>query len=143
MVACVRDMEGDPAAIRDLFGMVDRMAVRELIEAHVHFYQGDRGFTPIDDFVLQRNFHDGREDSSPLRVSDIRRLQFSGSPRNNVSYLVSTRRSQWFDRGSALNSGYTEISELWLVHFSNCRIDTIREAPELNYLFEDAAAGGN
>jgi len=135
-VICVRDMADDPPDIRALFALVDRMAVRELSDARAQFFLADRGFSPIDEFVLRSNYHDGREDSAPLEVTAIRRLQFDGQRQSNLSYVVATKRSAWFDRRSDTQNSYTEIHEFWLVHFSNCRIDSVREAPELWYLLE-------
>lgn len=133
-VICVRDTKDDPAQIRALFEQVDRMEVRKLLEANVHFYLAGRGFIPIDEFVLIANFRDGREDEAPLAVGAIRRLQFTGEGRQDAAYVVSTRRSAWFDRGSDANSSYTQMSDTWLLSFSGCKIDSIRETPELGYL---------
>ncbi len=135
-VTCIRDMKEDPAQIRTLFDRVDRMQVRELFASNVRFYSADRGFIPIDDFVLRANFHDAREDESALVVRAIRRLQFNGAERHDAAYVVSTTRSAWFDRGSVATSNYTPISDTWLVSFSGCKIGTVREVPELSYLVD-------
>ena len=135
---CTRNMNDDPAQIRAVFGLIDRMAVRELRAlgpvVGPSFYSADRGSIPTEEFVLSSNFHDGREDAAPLQVSHIRRLQFSGEPSPEAAYLVGTRRSAWVERGD--RSRYDIIDTTWLVTFSGCNLDTVREMPELSYLLE-------
>lgn len=140
-VVCIGDVEEEPAQIRVLFERVDRMAVRELFDGHAHFYLADRGFIPIDEFVLRANFRDGREDSAPLAVTAIRRLELGPEDRRRAPYVVRTTRSAWFDRGSDLHSGYTQLNDTWLVTIRNCEINTIREVPELYYLVDDPIDG--
>ncbi len=132
-VACTRDVANDPAAIRELFDRVDRMAVRELRNASVRFFLDDRGFIPIDEFVLRSNYNGGREDAAAMQVTRMRPLQFDARPRQDVSYVVTTRREAWWDGPNQ----YAQHYETWLVHFSGCRIDHVTEAPDLYYLLED------
>lgn len=135
-VTCVRDQKDDPAKIRALFGQVDRMEVGKLSDANVSFYLPDRGFTAVEEFVRLFNFRDGREDSAPLAISGIRSLEARRPAPNVGSYVVQTRRSAWFDRGSELNNSFTETDNTWLVSFQGCEIKTVREVPEIWYLID-------
>jgi hypothetical protein len=134
--ACVRDTEEDPAQIRLLFERVDRLAVRALQDSGARFYFADRGFIPVGEFVLWANFRDGREDAAPLAVTAIRRLPPGSGDPDRAPYVVRTTRSAWFDRGSDVHSGYTPLNDVWLVRFSGCSIETVREVPELHYLVD-------
>lgn len=137
LVACIRDLSEDPGKIHGLFGWIDRMATKELEDASVAFHLVDKGSVSAADLVQQLNFRDGREDSAPLRVTGIRKLAFGNEPANRMSYVVGTVRLAWFDRGSALHSSYSNLSDTWLISFYGCGIDTVRETPELSYLIED------
>ncbi len=135
---CWRNVDNDPALIRALFRLVDRLAVRELYDARASFFLEERGFVPIDDFVLHINYHEGREDAAPLRVTGIRRLQFDGRRLQDVSYVVGTRRSAWVDRRPYRPGRYEPLNQTWLVRLNDCRVDDVREARDLHYLLEDA-----
>ena len=139
-VICIRDTKDDSVQIRRMFDQVDRMATRDLRQSNIHFYV-DSGFVPIDVFVILSNFHDGRQDETPLRITGIRLLQFSGEPRPDAFYVVGTKRSEWFDRGADSQGGYTDVTDTWLVGFTGCHIDSVREAPGLYYLLEGAGNG--
>ena len=140
-VTCIRDTQDDPEQIRTLFSQLDRMAIRDLRHAQARFYSADRGFVPIDEFVIRSNFRDGREDAAPLRVRGIRLLQLSGEARPDAFYVVGTTRSAWFDRGSDLHSSYDDLNETWLVGFNGCTIDSVREMSGLYYLLEGVGDG--
>jgi len=137
-VPCYRSLDNDPALIRTLFGLVDRMAVRELYDARAFFFLERLGSVPAGDFVLHANFHDGRQDAAPLRVTRIRRLHFEGRPPQSIAYVVGTRRSVWIDRRPYRGSRYEPLNETWLVHLEDCHVNHVREASDLRYLLEDA-----
>ena len=125
-IVFIRDAKQDFTDIRSFFADLDHIPRSAIIRS-------DQGIGSDEEFSHYMKYRDGKKDEVPLEVSRIRRLGNNNNRFGTFSYVVYTARSAWFDRGGSQGS-YENIGNTWLVSFSNCKIRTIREVPELSYL---------
>ncbi|MBY8825323.1 hypothetical protein [Sphingomonas colocasiae] len=82
--------------------------------------------------------NDGRKDRQPVRITAIHAL---GDRRLNAhpAYLVSGTRTLWL-KHAAPAPLFVDLPCTWLVVFEGNRVESVREATELEYLLPTDAA---
>jgi hypothetical protein len=134
MVHCLRDPAQDPAQIRALFDRLDKGPLEET--AATRFILEDQDYVPSDEFRVHDLLPRGSKPSKGLKVTRMRALAMPGDTPQRFAWVVSTRRSQWFD----YSNSYEDVNDVWLVTFSGCEIGRVREVPELSYLVDGSGA---